>query len=255
MLDEAPLPDAPDDQGSQPDLQPHVVREIFTLTMAALRANLLPGSVIICVVIAVTIGYFSWPPVTQLLDAWQQWQEHGGVLAAMLTTALAGAVLPALVQRLMGMKQSSAVVTFLALFWATKGIEVRYLYRLQEWLFGPSLGTDGSMIVSTVVQKVLFDQYVYVPVWAVPSLAVAYLLAAHEVRFRQAWAALNGRWVRTQLLPLLLANQFVWVPAVTFIYLLPLGLQVPIQNLVLLFWSLVALVLSARQPGNTSVPQ
>ena len=55
------------------------------------------------------------------------------------------------------------------------------------------------------------------------SLSFAYLVAAQELRWSAVRQEFGWRWVRTDLLPLLLANQFVWVPAVTFIYLLPLG--------------------------------
>jgi hypothetical protein len=49
----------------------------------------------------------------------------------------------------------------------------------------------------------------------------------------------------------MIANFAVWVPAVAIIYALPTALQLPLQNLVLLFFTLLLAHLNRRQshPG------
>ena len=91
------------------------LRDVVRRALAALRANAAPGAVIVSIVIAVTLGYFYVPTVRAGLDAWQRWQE-AGLSVAMLTTALAGAVLPAFVQRLLGIHQAPRVVLFFGSF-------------------------------------------------------------------------------------------------------------------------------------------
>ena len=53
---------------------------------------------------------------------------------------------------------------------------------------------------------------------------------------------------RDRYLPGILANWILWIPAVLMIYRLPAGLQLPVQNLFLVIWVLVA-ALIARRPA------
>jgi hypothetical protein len=52
------------------------------------------------------------------------------------------------------------------------------------------------------------------------------------------------------VLPTLIANFGVWVPAVAIIYALPTPLQLPLQNLVLCFFTLLLAHLNRRQHGG-----
>ncbi|MDX1682278.1 MAG: hypothetical protein R3336_04065, partial [Phycisphaeraceae bacterium] len=126
-------------------------------------------------------------------------------------------------------------LVFLTVFWATKGIEVDLLYRLQTWMFGD--GRDPA----TLVVKVLVDQGVYVPIWAIPSTVLAFHLHDCRYRLKHAWQTLGPHWYRRRVVPLMLANLGVWIPAVTLIYCMPAPLQLPTQNLVLCLWSLMVI--------------
>jgi len=42
-------------------------------------------------------------------------------------------------------------------------------------------------------------------------------------------------------LPMLIAGWLVWIPTVMLIYLFPLPLQLPFQNIILCFWSMILL--------------
>jgi hypothetical protein len=66
-----------------------------------------------------------------------------------------------------------------------------------------------------------------------------------------AWAVLadlrTSGWYYRSVLPTMITNIAVWVPAVAIIYALPTALQLPLQNLVLLFFTLLLAHLNRRR--------
>jgi hypothetical protein len=48
------------------------------------------------------------------------------------------------------------------------------------------------------------------------------------------------------VLPILIANWGIWTPAVAIIYLLPTALQLPMQNIVLCFFTLLLATITRR---------
>ena len=78
---------------------------------------------------------------------------------------------------------------------------------------------------------------------AVPPTALAYAFKDADLSLKRTLDPIRrqglGRWMYQVVLPLLLSNWGVWIPAVVVIYCLPLPLQLPMQNLVLCFWSLL----------------
>lgn len=125
------------------------------------------------------------------------------------------------------------LLLFYVLFWLWKGMEVDLLYRLQALLYGDS----NHWLV--VVKKVMTDQFVYCPIWAVPTMTLCYLWKDADFSISAAKARLSETPLIQRLLRVLASNIVVWVPAVSIIYLLPLSLQIPLFNLVLVFWTLI----------------
>ncbi|MDY7107501.1 MAG: hypothetical protein SYC29_02585, partial [Planctomycetota bacterium] len=128
---------------------------------------------------------------------------------------------------------------------ATKGIEVDALYRLQATMFG-----EGARI-GIILPKVLIDQFVYVPLWAVPSTVIAYLWRDCGYRLPALRRHLGRRWYRRRVVPLMLSNWGVWVPTVAIIYCLKLPLQLPVQNLILCLWALLVMFLTDEETLET----
>jgi hypothetical protein len=57
-----------------------------------------------------------------------------------------------------------------------------------------------------------------------------------------------------RVFPVLLSNWLVWIPSVIIIYNLPLELQLPVQNIILCFWSLMMSFLSLKD-SQEAVPE
>ena len=202
--------------------------------MAAARANLRPALFLQVVAVLVFVGYHHHETTRAVLARVAEAKLEYGYGFSLVSTAFFAALVPFFLQRLQrgGRGQVPlAHLPFLLVFWGLKGIEVDALYRLQAVLFGAEPKLGG------LVLKVLVDQLVYVPIWAVPSTVLAYLWKDRGAR--TAFASVGRRWYGQSVLPVLVANWLVWLPTVTVIYTLEVPLQLPVQNLVLCLWALL----------------
>ena len=128
------------------------------------------------------------------------------------------------------------------------------LYRLQAHVFG------DAVALGVVLSKVLVDQFVYCPIWAVPTTVILYLWKDCGFSVARTKANLGERWYYRRAVPVMVSNWGVWIPAVTLIYFLPQPLQLPLQNIVACFWVLLLMFITGRarnvaEPasGKTSV--
>jgi hypothetical protein len=130
----------------------------------------------------------------------------------------------------------------LTAFWGYKGLEIEAWYRILAHVVG-----EGHN-AATIVTKTFLDQFVYCPLLAVPLTVVVYKWNAVDFSFRAVAADFRQPgWYGRTVLPTLVANLGVWVPAVAIIYSLPTPLQLPLQNLVLVFFTLLLAHLNARR--------
>jgi hypothetical protein len=213
----------------------------FRLGLQAATANALPGLVLVATAVAILIAYHFLPPVTAVLDRLADWKLRYGFGYSIISTALFGGVLPILVLQLRPTERHRRALhhlPFFAAFWATKGIEIDALYRLQAAMFGEAAN------VGTILPKVLIDQFIYVPLWAVPSTVLAYLWRDCGYRLPALHRHLGSRWYQVRVIPVLLSNWGVWVPTVAVIYCLQLPLQLPVQNLILCLWAMLVMFLT-----------
>jgi hypothetical protein len=214
--------------------------------LAAARANLAPGVALIGFAAGLVLAYGRVPAVGRALDAVAQFRAEWGLVFVVGSTALCGGVLPVLVQQATRSARSSEnwrALPFLTVFWGLKGIEVDLLYRFEAW----AIGDDAR--VGTILAKVAFDQFVYCPLWAIPSMVAVYAWREHGYRVGETARSLGWRGLAERTLPMLVANWGVWVPTVAVIYLLKLPLQLPVQNIVLCLWSVLVLFMT-RQAGR-----
>ena len=208
-----------------------------------LRVNLVPGLVLQVVAGSVVTLYYQHPGFRVLCDHIGAAKVAGGWWFALCSTAIFGGLVPWCYLALSGRiprGRRTAHLVFLVLFFAWKGAEVDALYRLQAWWFG-----EGNA-PGTVALKVVVDQFGYNPLWAAPTMALCYGWKDHGFRLR-AWGA-AWRGLPLVILSILVSAWMVWIPAVSIIYSLPLALQVPLFNLVLCFFSLVAAIAADHRP-------
>lgn len=209
------------------------------------RANIAPGLVLQAVALAIVLGYYFAPGVAEGLRGLTALRDRMGVGYSVLATALFGGFIPWVYLRLLPATRSrydGRQGAALVLFWAVKGVEVHLLYAGLGALLG------DAPTVGVVLAKSAIDQLVYCPVWAVPTMWVGYQFIEHRFRLGPVWRRMRQpRWYLEEVVPVLIANFGVWAPTVLLIYTLPVPLQLPMQNLVLCFFTLMMAHLSRHR--------
>lgn len=200
-------------------------------------ANLGPGLVLQTLALALVVAYYQHDATHAVVDRLAEFHERMGLGLGVVSTGLFGGLIPFLYlrsRRATHHRFTRAGGAALTLFWAYKGAEVGVFYRLMAHTIGEA--HDAR----TIITKMVLDQFIYCPAFAVPLTVVVY--AWIEARFNAATVATDfraGAWYRRRVLPVLISNLGVWVPAVAIIYALPTPLQLPLQNLVLCFFTLL----------------
>jgi hypothetical protein len=204
------------------------------------RANVVPGLVLQGIAVAIAFGYYWVPLVHAALFRLEQMHQTIGLWFSVASTGICGGIVPFLVLHF-ARRDASGKPRYdwmqglgLTLFWAYKGIEVDLWYHLQARMFGS--GHD----LATIATKVVMDQLVYCPAFAVPVTAAVYQLVDSGYNGPALLDDVRKRhWYLRKVLPVLISNLGVWVPAVVVIYILPTALQLPLQNLILCFYTLI----------------
>ncbi len=190
--------------------------------------------------IGLVAAYFNVPPLHAALTRLGEWKVAGGYAFSIVSTGLFGGTLPWLIGRLRSAPaQGHAPLShmlFLTAFWGYKGIEIDTTYRVQSMLWGDS--TSPGM----VALKVFLDLGVWCAIWAVPTTVLGYAFKDSGFSFAGLRRWMSPGWFRQKIIPLIVSNFFIWAPAVAAIYCLPQPLQLPLQNLVLCFWSLILMI-------------
>src|SRR5258708_6111018 len=152
------------------------------------RANLLPGLALQVFALVLVLAYFWHTPTRGFLERLAHFRGETGFVYSIVATALFGGVIPSLYMRLDPATRDTTPwhhVLFYTLFWAFKGFEVDAFYRFQAWLFG------SNADAATVAKKVVFDMFIYCPLWAVPESVVAYAWKDAGYRFRLVFTSMQ----------------------------------------------------------------
>lgn len=208
------------------------------------RANLWPGIALQIGALALVVAYYQHPPTREALERLAVWRTHLGLVYSIISTALFAGAVPIVylwanpaTRSTYNVKQAAWLVGF----WAYKGVEIDLWYRLMAHVIGERAD------VRTIVIKTFLDQCVYCPIFAVPLTMFGYEFAALGLSFRAFIADVRvGSWYRRRVLPPLIANLGIWLPAVCIIYALPTPLQLPLQNLVMCFFTLILVHVTRR---------
>lgn len=208
------------------------------------RANLLPGFVLQVAALSMVIAYYQHEPTRAALGEIAHLRERVGVVFSMLSTGFFGGLLPVIYLRSRAATRSHMTLAQGAVFtafWTYKGLEVDVFYRLLARFVGE--GHD----VATIAIKTGIDQFLYCPLIAVPVTVVVYEWALSGFDGPRIAADMRTPgWVRRRVLPVLISNIGVWLPTACIIYSLPTPLQLPLQNLVLCFFTLLVATQTRR---------
>lgn len=216
---------------------------LFSNIKSALKKNLAPGLALQALALSIALCYFYVPSTDFIFIALGNLKSSLGWKYAMISTALFGGIIPFIYLKLSGQITGNPIkiLFFYTLFWAYKGIEIDFLYTLQALWFG-----EGNN-ASTLVKKVAIDQFAYGPLWAAPSMAIAFLWMESNFNLKLWLTRLDRELWFIQIPTTFVTNCLIWLPAVTIIYAMPTHLQIPLFNLVLCFFVLLLSAISVRK--------
>ncbi|MBN1797063.1 MAG: Mpv17/PMP22 family protein [Spirochaetales bacterium] len=201
-----------------------------------MRAHIVPGLVLQAVALSIALAYYFNSFAKNLFENIAVLKTEYGFLFSAISTALFGGLIPflyLLATKQIPKKSTHKELLFYLLLWAWKGMEVDSFYRLQGIIFG----YDPS--VAVIVQKTFIDQFVYSPLWAAPSLTIAFLWKDCNFSFATLKEKITKDLFTFKIPSVIFSTWVVWIPAVAIIYCLPMALQVPMFNLVICFWVLI----------------
>jgi len=229
----------------------------FSIGFRAARANVVPGLIIQAAMIAVVLAYYFLPASASWFQAVAAAKGRWGYGFSFGSSIFAGAVLPILFKVTLlrkgrltraELRADLAELIFLALFWGVEGMIADAFYRFQAMLFG------AHADFSTVLKKVLVDQFIYNPVFAAPYMLAWYELKNRGYRWRGMGHVFTAEFYRAHTIPTLCATWVVWIPVTSAIYALPSLLQIPLFALALTFWVLMFAYMRACHHAPEPVP-
>lgn len=202
-----------------------------------------------------TAGYYVAAPFRDAAHALLVWKQSGGLFFVAAATVFSGALLPEGLKALLrprgyrppdpaGWLHLCSLMVFL-------GIAVDGFYRLQCRMFGEA---DG---LGVVVLKVLVDQLLYAPLFALPFVLVWFEWKENGYGIRKTMDSVGPSLFRRRLPGLYLPNLLFWVPSLSALYALPGELQFLLFIFINAAWCLLMVLIarevSAHEDGGDGV--
>ena len=233
---------APPDR--RPSEEVYLLRRSARIGLLAARANTFPGLVLNAIALLIVGTYY----VSEEASAFWGWtlevRETVGLPFAVASAAFFGGVIPFVVRNARARpedRETLGTFWFWLWRWGLVGIELDLFYSLQAYVFGDSAEP------SVVITKTAVDMFIFLPFWGHPFFVFVVEWRECRYRLRDALAKVNWGWYRDKVVPLLISGWFVWMPAMALVYMLPLALQLPVENVILCFWSLLIVFMVSEE--------
>ena len=208
------------------------------------KANVVPTLVIWSFALCLVLSYYFLPPVAERMGTVRTWQDSFGWKAVVASRILFNGLVPGaflLCVESIRPRRPFATIFAQAAFGCVIGLFCDAFFRLQSSWFGSTLE------LSTLVLKTLVDQFVWTVLVVSPVNAVFFFWVARDFSFRRVRQEWPKHGVISELvLPNLIPNWFVGIPAIFATYAFPLDLQIHVNGLVSAFWMLLCLQIGAR---------
>jgi len=227
---------------------PHPVfsdnRSPLQIGYASVKANLLPGFILQCLALLLVVLYFFNDTFFAQLNGLMAFRQEVGLPYSIISTIVFAGLIPfAYMQARPATRTHKPLAhcLFYLLYWGFNGYLIHVFYNFQSVLWG------DTNDVQTVVLKMLFDMFVFSLMVAVPMNVITYAWKDLDFSFSRLQGYLGSAWVKKAAFPVFIANLSIWLPAVTLIYIMPTALQLPLNNIVLCFWTLMLAHISRRK--------
>lgn len=231
---------------NQETVTPSFTDGIIGELCASFSAVWVPGIILPVFAGVLVVGWFLVPARQPFYSDVASARERVGLLFSAAIFALAGGIIPMFVQALRGERSWSSAApdgSYLACAWFVLGIATDLMYRLQ------STYIRAVHDVMTLVLKTSCDQFLWIPLVALPFQRFIYGMIERGYDFDSKLLPLKLSWYR-QATSNLILNWLVWIPAVTLMYMLPEPLQVPFAAIMVCFYSLLMMSITKNSPQS-----
>ena len=215
-----------------------ILRRALQSAASAVRANLLPGLLLQCLMVVFLSAYVAHEGTRRFLAEVAGIRQEAGYLFAFVSYAAAAALLPEIL-RIAFFQGGRPACRNLWLFltaapaWGCLGILVDFFYRCQAEWFGSGTG------MMTILPKVLVDQMLVSPLIFNP-LTIAWFIWRDENFRSSAWRKIfRPGFYMDRVFPVQVSGWIIWIPGVALVYSMPPLLQIPVAVLIQAFWALV----------------
>jgi hypothetical protein len=223
------------------------LRQTIEAGLRGARENLAPGLALQIGALGLVLAYYNHSPTREMVGRLAEWRTEVGMVYSVVSTAVFGGLLPLLylwASPASRGRYTAVQGAALVAFWGYKGIEIELWFRFMAFCFGD--GVDAR----TILFKALVDQLVWSPAFAVIVTALAYEWIGSGFDVRAVWRDVRaGAWYRRRVMAVLISSLGVWAPTCAIIFAMPTPLQLPLQNLVLCFYTLLVAQLTRRVAG------
>lgn len=207
----------------------------------AFRRNKVPAIILQAFAGAMLALYALVPGLRPGFDVISEFKAQTDPWFGILTTCVFGGIIPYMVSFHRGKIPAGmawAHLLSMILYWGFCGAVVDLLYTTQDRIFGS--GTD----LVTLATKTFWDQGPFTMIWGVPTCITFYGWKGSNFNWNH-FRKTHPRpvWIRTYW-TVLISTWIVWIPGVIIIYAMPPGLQHPLFNLVICFFSILLLFLN-----------
>lgn len=217
---------------------------VLRIGWGAAKANAVPTFVLWSFVFCLVLSYYFLAEVAVCFEKVRLWQETFGWKAVVVSRIVFNGLIPGVF--LLGVKKIRpqrpwATILAQAAFGCVFGLFCDAFFRLQNVWFG-----EGPDLLA-LTQKTLIDQFVWTVLVIAPTNAVFFFWLGRDLswrRTRSEWP--RGRFFSELVLPNLLPNWIVGVPAIFATYAFPVDLQIHVNGLVSSFWMLMCLQIGRR---------
>ena len=179
--------------------------------------------------VALVIAYYTLPSVASALEPMARWQRESGWIAAFLNRVIFCGLIPGVFIVCVKSIRPKHVVAVIAVQTAWSGIcgvVSDCMFSLNAYLFGT--GVDFL----TLFVKTAICQFVWTPLFFAPLGSIVYFWVGRDFSVRRFRKEMPSRFYYGLVLPNLLVNWVIWIPATFAINALPTPLQVQLSGLV-----------------------
>lgn len=211
---------------------------------ASAKANWLPSLVLWLFAVVVVLAYCHVPHCTAAFESVRLWQERCGWRAVAVSRVFFNGFLPGIfLLSVKAIRPPSPWRTIFAqtVFGCAFGLVGDGFFRLQDAVFG------AGTAIQTLLLKTLVDQFVFTVLVIAPVESMFFFWLGRDfsrARVRHDWP--GKAWPFEILMPNLIADWFVSIPAALATYAFPLDLQIHVNGLISAFWMLLCLQIGKR---------